>query len=709
MAQADVKAEIEKLRKEINYHNERYYVLSSPEISDYEYDQLLFRLRQLEDAHPELLTPDSPSQRVGGRPVSGFEPYKFRRQMLSLDNTYSEDDLLDWHKRCEKLAAGRAYNFVAELKIDGLSISAMYETSVLVRGVTRGDGEVGDNVTENVRTIRAIPLRLPENPFFPFSFQKTSSNLLSNSDLPLLDAASESSENSELWPQGITEIEVRGEVYLSNKMFERINEEQQEKGLSRYANPRNLASGTMKLLDPQAVAARKLDCFAYDLYFDGNKPFQTHWNALEWLRRAGFKVNEHSRLCESIDDVITFCREWDEKRNSLDYETDGVVIKINQIDLQEDFGSTTKSPRWAVAFKYPPRQAQTRVNAITIQVGRTGALTPVAELQPVLLAGTTVARASLHNEDEIKRLDLKIGDWVMVEKCGEIIPKVVKVLIEKRKEISEQLQDFVMPNSCPVCGGEVIRLAGEAVIRCTNDNCLAKLKEALLHFSSRDAMQIEELGDRLAEQLVDNKLVSDLADLYYLKLEDLLKLERMGKKSAQNLLNQLEQSKKRDLAQLLTGLGIRHVGERKAKVLANHFGTLDQLMVATKEELTNIFEIGNVVAMAIYNWFNLESNRKLIEKLRSVDVNFQQSGSSTVAKIFTGKQFVLTGKLVNFTREQAQKLIEERGGRVNSSVSKKTDFVVAGLEAGSKLDRAQSLGVAIVDEETFGKMLELNQ
>ncbi|MBL8195488.1 MAG: NAD-dependent DNA ligase LigA, partial [Blastocatellia bacterium] len=414
-------------------------------------------------------------------------------------------------------------------------------------------------------------------------------------------------------------------------------------------------------------------------------------------------------LCESIDDVIAFCREWDEKRNSLDYETDGVVVKINQIDLQEDFGSTTKSPRWAVAFKYPPRQAQTRVNAITIQVGRTGALTPVAELQPVLLAGTTVARASLHNEDEIKRLDLKIGDWVMVEKCGEIIPKVVKVLIEKRKEISEQLQDFVMPNSCPVCGGEVIRLAGEAVIRCTNDNCLAKLKEALLHFSSRDAMQIEELGDRLAEQLVDNKLVSDLADLYYLKLEDLLKLERMGKKSAQNLLNQLEQSKKRDLAQLLTGLGIRHVGERKAKVLANHFGTLDQLMVATKEELTNIFEIGNVVAMAIYNWFNLESNRKLIEKLRSVDVNFQQSGSSTVAKIFTGKQFVLTGKLVNFTREQAQKLIEERGGRVNSSVSKKTDFVVAGLEAGSKLDRAQSLGVAIVDEETFGKMLELNQ
>jgi DNA ligase (NAD+) len=692
MDQVDVKAEIEKLR-----------------ISDYEYDQLLFRLRQLEDAHPELLTPDSPSQRVGGRPVSGFEPYKFRRQMLSLDNTYSEDDLLDWHKRCEKLAAGRAYNFIAELKIDGLSISAMYENSVLARGVTRGDGEVGDNVTENVRTIRAIPLRLPEKPLFQLSFSKeASSNTLPNNDLPLFATASENSNNNQLWPQDITEIEVRGEVYLSNKMFERINEEQQEKGLSRYANPRNLASGTMKLLDPQAVAARKLDCFAYDLYFDGNKPFQTHWNALEWLRTAGFKVNEHSRLCETIDDVIKFCREWDEKRNSLDYETDGVVIKINQIDLQEDFGSTTKSPRWAVAFKYPPRQAQTRVNAITIQVGRTGALTPVAELQPVLLAGTTVARASLHNEDEIKRLDLKIGDWVMVEKCGEIIPKVVKVLVEKRKEINEQLQDFVMPSVCPVCGGEVTRPTGEAVTRCINDSCLAKLKEALLHFSSRDAMQIEELGDRLAEQLVDNKLVSDLADLYYLKLENLLKLERMGKKSAQNLLNQLEQSKTRDLSQLLTGLGIRHVGERKAKVLANHFGTLDQLMVATKEELTNIFEIGNVVATAIYNWFNLESNKKLIEKLRNVGVNFQQSGSSTVAKIFAGKQFVLTGKLVNFTREQAQKLIEERGGRVNSSVSKKTDFVVAGLEAGSKLDRAQSLGVSIVDEETFSKMLQLN-
>ncbi|MBI4853890.1 MAG: NAD-dependent DNA ligase LigA [Acidobacteria bacterium] len=700
-----IKTELEKLRKEINYHNERYYVLSAPEISDYEYDQLINRLKELESQHPELITPDSPSQRVGGRPVTSFDSYQFKRQMLSLDNTYSEDDLREWDRRCQKLAINRSYSFVAELKIDGLSISAMYEDSLLIRGVTRGDGEVGDVVTENIRTIRSIPLRLPEKPKFPLSSKNI--QIVENDSLPLFASIENLEDDESLWPKAVQEIEVRGEVFMSNTSFRKINQEQEEKGLARYANPRNLASGTMKLLDSQVVATRKLDFFSYDLYFDGEKPFETHWQALEWLRAAGFNVNEHSQICENIDEVIKFCREWDEKRNHLDYETDGVVIKINQIALQEDFGSTTKFPRWAVAFKYPPRQAETKVNAITIQVGRTGALTPVAELTPVLLAGTTVSRASLHNEDEIIRLGLKIGDWVMVEKSGEIIPKVVKVLVDKRLENGADLEDFSMPKNCPVCGGLVVRPVGEAVSRCTNESCNAKLKEALLHFSSRDAMQIDELGEKIVEQLVDKKLVSDLAGLYYLKLSDLLSLERVGKKSAQNLLDQIEQSKKRELSELITGLGIRHVGERKARVLANHFGSLNKLILASREELTDIFEIGNTVATAIFNWFSLESNREIINKLHQAGVNFEQATSSTVAKIFAGKQFVLTGKLITFTREEAQKLIEERGGRVNSSVSKKTDYVVAGSDAGSKLEKAQTLGITILDESLFREMLDL--
>lgn len=704
MAKLEIKEELEKLRKDINYHNERYYVLSTPEISDYEYDLLINKLKELENANPELITPDSPSQRVGGRPITGFDSYKFKRQMLSLDNTYSEEDLRKWDERCQKLALGRPYEFVAELKIDGLSISAMYEDFLLVRGVTRGDGEVGDVVTENIRTIRTIPLRLAEKPKFALS--KTP-NDLQKTGLPLF-AETEDVENDEsLWPKTVKEIEVRGEAFMSNTTFRKINQELSEKGESPYANPRNLASGTMKLLDSQMVASRRLDFFAYDLYFDNEKAFSTHWQNLEWLRAAGFHVNEHSKICKNIDEVIEFCRDWDEKRNHLDYETDGVVIKINQIGLQEDFGSTTKFPRWAVAFKYPPRQAATRVNAITIQVGRTGALTPVAELTPVLLAGTTVSRASLHNEDEIVRLGLKIGDWVMVEKSGEIIPKVVKVLVEKRKEIENELQDFAMPRNCPVCGALATRPVGEAVLRCTNEGCKAKLKEALLHFSSRDAMQIEELGEKIAEQLVDKKLVSDLADLYYLNSVELLKLERMGERSVQKLLAQIETSKQRELAQLITGLGIRHVGERKAKVLANHFGSMDKLMLASKEELTNIFEIGNTVATAIFNWFSIKSNQEVLEKFRKAGLKFEQGSGNNVEKIFAGKQFVLTGKLNSFTREEAQKFIEERGGRVNSSVSKKTDYVIAGSDAGSKLDKATSIGIKVLDETAFRELIGL--
>lgn len=682
-------AEIVRLRKEIEYHNERYYTLSAPEISDYDYDQLMTRLRILEESHPTYLTPDSPSQRVGGRPVEGFAAYQFKRAMLSLDNTYSEADLRDWDNRCQKLAAGRKYNFSVELKIDGLSISAMYEQALLIRGVTRGDGKIGDVVTENIRTIRDIPLRIHQT-------------VPSEGQLQLFDIGADSDN---LWPSNVTEVEARGEVYMSNSTFTKINEEQEEKGLDRFANPRNTAAGTMKQLDPKTVAARRLEFFAYDLYFDGQKPFGTHWESLEWLRKAGFKVNEHSRLCTDIEEVLAFCREWDEQRNQLDYEIDGVVIKINQIALQEEFGSTTKSPRWAVAYKYPPRQAATRVQGITVQVGRTGALTPVAELTPILLAGTTVARASLHNEDEIKRLDLQIGDWVLVEKCGEIIPQVVKVLTERRSEVADQLRPFVMPTTCPVCQGPVVRISGEAVSRCVSSQCIGKLKEALLHFSERKAMQIEELGDKIAEQLVNKGLVKNLADLYYLQFEDLMTLERMAAKSVNNLLDQIAQSKKRTLAQFLHALGIPHVGVRKAQVLAQHFGSLEAIMSASEEQLTMVFEIGKVVAQALYQWFQSPENQKMLARFKEVGLVFEAS-SSQLTKIFAGKQFVLTGKLNDFSREAAQKLIEDRGGRVNSSVSKKTDYVVAGSDAGSKLDKAQALGVKILDEVAFAQLLD---
>ncbi|MEW6735151.1 MAG: NAD-dependent DNA ligase LigA [Acidobacteriota bacterium] len=668
---SDIQAELEQLREKIRYHDECYYVLNRPEISDYEYDKLMQRLKELETKHPDLITPDSPTQRVGGRPVEGFESYRHKRSMLSLDNTYSEAELREWNERCRRLAAGRHYDFVVELKIDGLSISAIYENSLLARGVTRGDGRTGDVVTENVKTIRSIPLRLRTNS----------------------------------WPTGVTEIEVRGEVYMSNSVFTKINEEQVEQGLAPFANPRNTASGTMKLLDSQIVATRRLDCFAYDLLFDGNKPFQSHWQALEWLRTAGFKVNEHSRRCDSIESVLDFCREWAERRDTLDYEIDGVVIKVDQIALQDEFGSTSKSPRWAVAYKYPPRQAITRLRSIVVQVGRTGALTPVAQLEPVLLAGTTVARASLHNEDEIGRLGLKIGDWVVVEKCGEIIPKVVKVLTERRQEIATELKDFVMPKVCPACGGEVARPLGEVILRCLSPTCTAKLKNALKHFASREAMKIEGLGEELIKQLVDKQLVSDLADIYSLKLEQVMALERMAKKSASNLLEQIEQSKERELYRLVNGLGIPHVGVRTARLLANHFGSLDRLANASQPELSEIFEIGDVMATAIYEWFNHKDNRRRLERLRAAGLTLTQQQSSQVSKIFTGKQFVLTGKLAGMSREEAQHLIEERGGRVTGSVSKKTDYVVAGSDAGSKLDKAQELGIKILDEEALLKIL----
>ncbi|HJU53962.1 MAG TPA: NAD-dependent DNA ligase LigA [Pyrinomonadaceae bacterium] len=659
--------EIESLREEIRRHEELYYVQDNPEISDAEYDALLVRLQELETEHPELVTPDSPTQRVGGRPAEGFAEYVHRRPMLSLDNSYNIEDLRAFDERVRRLADGRSFDYVAELKIDGLSISLHYETSVLVRGVTRGDGRVGEDVTQNARTIRSVPLKLRVDDH--------------------------------------REVEVRGEAYLSRSVFEKINSEREEENLPRFANPRNAAAGTIRQLDPKIVAARHLDMFAYDVITGERKPFASHWAALDWLESAGFRVNEHRELCPSIEEVIEFCNRMEQRRDELGYEIDGVVVKVNSTALQDEFGATAKAPRWAIAYKYPARQATTQILSIVVQVGRTGALTPVANLEPVELAGTIVARATLHNEDEIRRLDVRVGDWVLIEKSGEIIPKVLKV-VESRRTGEEKR--FRMPKKCPVCGGVISRPEGEVVSRCVAADCPAQLKARLLHFASRRAMRIEGLGEQLVEQLVGKKMVADIGDLYNLKLEEVAALERMAEKSASNLMAQIEASKTRDLPQLIYGLGIRHVGERTAGILARHFRSLERLSKATVEELDDIHEIGMTVAQSVRDWFDDAGNAYLCKRLSEAGVRTEMEGGDAGAEHdenFAGKQFVLTGKLETLTRDEARALIEARGGRVTSTVSKKTDYVVAGEEAGSKLDKARALGLRVIDEAALRELL----
>jgi DNA ligase (NAD+) len=669
--QLKIERELEGLREEIRRHEELYYVHDNPEISDVEYDQLLARLQALEAENPSLVTPDSPTQRVGGRPAEGFNEYVHRRPMLSLDNSYNIDDLRAFDERCRKLADGRPIEYVAELKIDGLSISLHYEENLLVRGVTRGDGRRGEDVTQNARTIRSVPLRLRTDDKRVGRF-----------------------------------VEVRGEAYLSRSVFEKINAEREEANEARFANPRNAAAGTIRQLDPRIVASRRLDMFAYDLITGERKPFATHWDALAWLADAGFQVNPNRALCASIDEVIDYCNQMEMKRDELGYEIDGVVVKVNSTALQDEFGATTKAPRWAIAYKYPARQATTRVESIVVQVGRTGALTPVANLQPVQLAGTTVARATLHNEDEIKRLDVRIGDYVLIEKSGEVIPKVIKV-VESRRTGAEK--PFVMPTECPVCGGVISRPEGEVVARCVAADCAAQLKARLLHYASRRAMRIEGLGEALVEQLVEKKMVKDVGDLYGLELEETRELERMAEKSASNLLAQIEASKSRELHNLVYGLGIRHVGERTAGILARNFRSLERLGVASVEELDAVHEIGLTVAESVRDWFDDAGNVALCRRLREAGVRTELDGAATEThdEAFAGKQFVLTGKMETLTRDEAQELIEGRGGRVTSSVSKKTDYVVAGADAGSKLDKAQTLGLSILDEAALRDMLNI--
>ena len=664
----DVQQKLETLRDKIRYHEHRYYVLDHPEISDAEFDGLMDELTALETQHPELITPDSPSQRVGGKPSSQFASVRHSTPMLSLSKTTSEAELRDWERRIHDLAGVTNVDYVCELKLDGMSMALRFEAGAFALGITRGDGTTGEDVTANVRTIRSIPLNVPR--------QK-----LKQAGLP-------------------EDFEVRGELLMPTASFERMNEEQEQKGLPKFANPRNATAGTVRQLDPKITASRRLDFFAYGLLANGKAIFDRHSEALKALETAGFKVNPNRRLVHSIDEVWAFITKWEKKRDALPYETDGIVVKVDRVALQQELGYTGKAPRWAIAFKYAARSGETQIEDILVQVGRTGKLTPVAALTPVPIGGTTVSRATLHNMDEIGRLGVRIGDWVVVERGGDVIPKIVKVDDSKPRGTRE----FHMPDRCPECGGHVVRAEGEADHRCVNANCPAKLRETIRHFASRGVMNIEGMGDVLVNQLVDRGLVRDVADIYKLSEADLLTLERMGRKSAENILREVEQSKNLPLERVIYGLGIRFVGERTAQFLAEHFGSMDSLMKASEEELQQVNEIGPRVSASIREFFDEPKNVALVERLRAAGLTLTGKKKER-ATTLAGKTFVLTGTLARHTREEAKKLIEDAGGRVSGSVSKKTDYVVAGEEAGSKLDKARELGVSVIDEDEMERLV----
>ncbi len=661
---------IEALRDKIRHHEYQYYVLDDPEISDAEFDQLMIELKKLEDEHPELVTPDSPTQRVGGKPREGFIKAPHSSPMLSLDNTYNEDELRNWERRVHELAGHAEIEYVCELKLDGMSLALHYENGKLVRGITRGDGTIGEDVTLNVRTVRSIPLSIPLDK-------------LKKAGIP-------------------ANFEVRGEMLMPIAAFKKMNEEREKKGLSVFANPRNATAGTVRQLEPSITAERRLDYFTYMLLKDGRTHFERHWETLNALDAAGFKVNRTRKLAKTFDQIWDFIEQEEPKRETLPYEIDGIVIKVDRTALQQELGYTGKAPRWAIAYKYAARGGITKIEDILVQVGRTGKLTPVAALRPVPIGGTTVSRATLHNMDEIERLGVKIGDWVEVERGGDVIPKVTRVVEDKDHPRGHK--SFHIPERCPVCGGHVVRTEGEADHRCVNANCPAKLRETILHFASRGVMNIDGLGDALVIQLTDRKLVKNVADIYKLTKEDLLSLERMGDKSAQNVLDEIDNSKKLPLERVIYGLGIRMVGERTAQFLAEHFGSIDALMKAGEEELQEVNEVGPRIAESIVEFFQEPKNRALIEQLREAGLALtgkkKQRGTA-----LAGKTFVLTGTLPHLTRDEAKKMIEDSGGRVSGSVSKKTDFVVAGDDAGSKLDKAKELGVKVIGEKEMQELL----
>lgn len=650
-----------KLREEIKCHEKKYYVDNDPQVSDYEFDLLVKELKDLEKLYPDLITPESPTQRVGEKPVEGFPAVTHKLPMLSLDNCFTVEELREFEERTKKLLPEEKIEYVAELKIDGLSISILYRGGKYAQAVTRGDGVRGDDVTSNVKTIRSLPL------------------LVNNS----------------------REIEVRGEVYLPFESFQKINKEQEKQGKPLFANPRNAASGSIRLLDPREVASRKLDAFHYYIYVDG-KELPTQWEGLKKLKDLGLKTNPHSRRCSTLDEVIAFWEEWREKRDNLDYDTDGIVVKVNSAEQRRELGTTAKSPRWAISFKFPARQATTRIKDIRVQVGRTGALTPVAVLEPVRLSGTTITRSTLHNGDEIKRKDIRVGDYVLIERSGDVIPKVLSVMKERR---TGKEKKFIFPTRCPVCGSSAFRPEGEAISRCTNPSCPAKLRESLLHFASRRAMNIEGLGDALVDQVLEKKLVRAIPDIYSLRYDDLVGLERMGPKSSQNLLGEIENSKQRDLAALIFALGIRHVGERLAQTLARHFKSFDALAKASSEELTQVEDVGPTVAESIAFFFRQPENLELLQKLKQAGLNFRAREERRGERPLEGKTFVLTGILSSFPREEAAKIIESLGGKVAASVSSKTDYLVVGESPGSKLDKARELGISTLSEEQFLKLV----
>ncbi len=659
---AAAKKRVAVLHREINEQNYRYHVLDQPEIDDHAFDMLMQELKELEETYPELRDPDSPTLRVGGKPLKAFSTLEHRLPMLGLDNAFSEEEINEFDARVRKLSGLEVVDYFCELKFDGLAVSLQYEEGVFQRGSTRGDGYTGEDITGNLRTIRQIPLKL---------------------DQPLT-------------------LELRGEVYINKKDFEKLNRQREAEGLMNFANPRNAAAGSVRQLDPRLAAARPLKIFIYGLGEHSLK-LSTQSELLDYLAELRLPVNSNRTICRGTEEVWDYCLKWQEEKEKLPYEIDGVVIKVNELSLQRELGNTARSPRWAIAFKYPPEEKMTKVVDITVNVGRTGAITPVALLEPVALSGTTVQRASLHNEDLIQEKGIMIGDTVVVRKAGEIIPEVTRV-VENMRTGDEKL--FEMPRQCPSCGSATVRLSGEAALRCLNPSCPAQLVEKLVHFASRRAMDVDGMGPALAELLFNNKLVRDVGDLYYLKGEELKELPGMAEKSAEKLLSSLEKSKKNPLRRLLFGLGIRFVGEKASRLLAEHFGELDQIGKAEIEEITKIEEIGPKIAEAVTSFFNMAETKSVLEKLKKAEVNFTEPKEEKINTDLAGKTFVFSGALENYTREQVALVAEEHGGRVSSSVSRKTDYLVAGSEPGSKLLKAEELGVEVIDEGQFTKMLK---
>ena len=656
---------IEELISLINYHNEKYYNQDSPEIEDFEYDNLMKELIKLEEENPELKRNDSPSNRVGGKPLDKFEQVVHKIPMLSLSNAYSWEDLKDFDSRVRE-AAGSDVEYVVEFKIDGLSVGLNYNNGIFESGATRGNGIVGENITKNLMTIKNIPLNIDEK----------------------------------------GELTVRGEVYISKKDFEEINKIQEEQDQPLYANPRNLAAGSLRQLDSKLTAKRPLDIFIFNLEDINSKQFKTHSESLEYLKQLGFHVSPEFKVFKTMDEIIEYIKYWTEHREDLGFGIDGMVIKVNNLAQREQMGYTAKSPRWAIAYKFPAERKETKLLDIVVEVGRTGTITPTAVLEPIRLAGTTVSRATLHNEDYINEKDIKINDTVLVQKAGDIIPQVVEVIKEKRT--GEEIE-FKMPEECPVCGEPTVRLEGEAAVKCINISCPAQIRRGIIHFASREAMDIDGLGESIITLLLKQDLIKDISDLYYLKKEQISVLERMGDKSATNLINAINKSKENDLWRFINGLGIKLIGTKAAKILASEFKDLDKLMNATEQELINLEEFGQTMADSVVEFFKEEKNISVIEKLKEAGVNTKliESDDEDIPKIFEKMKIVLTGTLPTLKRNDAKEMIEKRGGKATSSVSKSTSFVLAGEEAGSKLTKANDLGIKVIDEEKFLQLIDL--